>query len=46
MYGNYDVLDTDYTTYAYVYTKSSGIFGLGIWFAFEYTWVLTREPLI
>ena len=39
-YANYTVLDTDYKTFAYVYSISKGITGR----ITEYVWVLVREP--
>ena len=41
--GDYRILDTDYTSYAIVYSCST-IFAGSISFA-EYAWVLTRNPL-
>ena len=43
VWGSYDILDTDYTSYAYVYGKSDGILGF---MKFEYVWVLTRKPIL
>ena len=40
---NYSVMDTDYDTYAIVYSCASIWWGFA---SFEYLWVLTREPEI
>ena len=40
VYGNYDILDTDYTSYAIVHSCTEGIF----WSKTELAWILTREP--
>ena len=43
VYANYNVLDTDYETFAIVYSGSQGNFlGCG---RYSLCWVLTREPL-
>ena len=41
-YANYNVLDTDYETFAIVYSGSAGgMFGCG---RYELVWILTRLP--
>ena len=41
-WAQYDVLETDYENYAYVLSKSEGLFGA---FSHTWVWVLTRKPL-
>ena len=42
-YATYNVMDTDYDTYAYIYSGSpGGWFGIG---RYQLCWVLTRKPL-
>ena len=40
---NYSIMDTDYDTYAIVYSCASLLWGFA---SFEYLWILTREPEI
>ena len=40
-WSHYDVLDTDYTNYAFLYSCESFFWGLMTW---EYAWVLQRDP--
>ena len=42
VWGSYNVLSTDYTTYAVVYSCRTSFFGFK---KTEYAWVLTRKPL-
>ena len=42
VWANYDVLETDYTSYAVVHACSNFLFGL---YKSELVWILTREKL-
>ena len=42
VYGNYDILDTDYENYTVVYSCFSTLFG---YYKQEYAWLLTRVPV-
>ena len=37
----YDIIDTDYANYAFVYSCESFFWG---WYTNEYAWILQRDP--